>query len=239
MTTNPSMELETLVSFQSVSFSYRRETSILDEISFDLFPGQSLAVIGESGLGKTTLLKLADASILPTKGRVVVCGQETGKLSRSKRLALRRNNLGLVFQNPRLLPELSLLENVTLPALLTKSAKTQAVEKAHELLDQFRVDTKLQVSELSGGQACRVAVARALITNPKLIIADEPTASLDPQLAQAVLSLLLEYCHEKTALLLVTHNFKIAKRCSRAIELLKDTDSNCGARLKEQDITIC
>lgn len=211
--------LNPAISARHICFAYQKGTPVLTDVSFDLAYGESLAIVGRSGLGKTTLLRLVDGSLVPTNGDIHVCDHPLRNLSTRKRLELRRKHIGRVFQTPRLVPEFSVMENVMLPALLSKTHRNAARERATALLDRVEVDPKTQVLALSGGQACRVAVARALICDPQVVIADEPTANLDPVLAQTVFSLLLDICRGKRALLMVSHDQNVANQCVHVARL--------------------
>ncbi len=213
------MALKMNVQFQGVVFGYSRGNNLLDGVSFSVAPGESVAVIGPSGCGKSTLLKLVQGELRAVRGSVCLFGEDMSTLSRGKRNAMKRELMGLVFQSPRLIDELSVVDNVAIPAMLNGMKRSVAVGKAREVLQRFDVDVDQPVTTLSGGQACRVGLARAVVNDPKLIIADEPTANLDPVLAEYVVSTLLAYCEKGASLLVVTHDYGMARRCTRTYKL--------------------
>ncbi|WP_223874647.1 ABC transporter ATP-binding protein [Salinispora fenicalii] len=195
------------------------EREIFADVSFDVPSQTSLAVTGPSGTGKTTLI-LCLAGILPlADGRVWINGQELTSLSPRTRSALRLRSVGLVYQFGELLPKLTPLENVTLPALLDSAPRRASYERGKTLLHDLGVGelADAATATLSGGERQRVAVARALITRPGVILADEPTGSLDSASGQVVSDLLFDLPRRYgCALIVVTHNDRVAARGSAA-----------------------
>jgi len=195
---------------------------IFAEVTFDVPPRTSLAVTGPSGTGKTTLL-MCIAGILPVAdGRVWINGQELTSLPPRKRSTLRLRSIGLVYQFGELLPELTPLENVALPALLSSAPQKVSYERAKTLLHDLGVENLADAATatLSGGERQRVAVARALITQPGVILADEPTGSLDSASGQIVSDLLFDLPRRYgCALIVVTHNERVAARADRQLAL--------------------
>lgn len=188
---------------------------VLQGISFQLESGQNLAVIGPSGSGKTTLLNLLGALERPTSGTVSVDGQDPAKLSERDVAAFRSQKIGFVFQDHHLLPQCSVLENVLIPTIARGTTQPEDVERARLLLDRVGLTDRLEhrPAELSGGQRQRTAIARALIREPALVLADEPTGNLDQTTAAQVADLLLQLQDdERTMLIVVTHSTALAER---------------------------
>jgi lipoprotein-releasing system ATP-binding protein len=207
------------------------DVPVLDGLSLSLAAGESAAIVGPSGSGKTTLLHVAGALDRPTSGRVLVAGQDTGALSDEARAALRRRELGFVFQEHHLLPQLTALENVLLPTIAGPGERTTREDdaRARRLLDRVGLGARSahRPGQLSGGERQRVAVARALVRGPRLLLADEPTGSLDRAAAESLGALLVELNREEgLALLLATHSEPLAARMGRVLSL-------DGGRLRE------
>jgi putative ABC transport system ATP-binding protein len=192
----------------------------VDGITFQVEPGTSLAITGPSGCGKSTLLSLLGGLEAPTAGRVTIGGREISSLTERERARLRRSELGLVFQSDNLLPFLTAVENVSLQAAL--GGATAEGERCLELLVELGLggEANKLPDQLSGGQRQRVAVARALVHRPAVILADEPTGSLDADSAATVIDLLLAARAELgSTLVVVTHDHEIAQRLDRTIGL--------------------
>ncbi|SFJ68022.1 ABC transporter ATP-binding protein [Cellulomonas sp. KH9] len=197
-------------------------TTALAGVDVDLGAGEHLAVMGPSGSGKSTLLHVLAGIVVPTAGVVTLSGQEVQGLSEKKRSLLRRRRYGFVFQFGQLLSELSALENVALPAMLTGTSRRDAeAEAARWLATLGLTDAQgRRPGELSGGQAQRVAVARALVTRPEVVFADEPTGSLDQTTGHDVMSLLVSSTRAVGAsLVVVTHDADVAAWCDRRIDM--------------------
>lgn len=200
---------------------------VLDEIDLTLARGESLALMGESGSGKSTLLHIAAGLEVPDQGRVVIDGQTLSSLNEPARAKLRRQQLGLVFQQFHLVPSLDVIDNLTLQAKLARRADT---EWSAYLLDRLGLSGREHhyPEQLSGGQQQRLAIGRALAVRPTLLLADEPTGNLDEQSADTVLALLLDLVKEtQCALLMVTHSARVAAPLNRTFRLhlgrLKET----------------
>jgi putative ABC transport system ATP-binding protein len=194
--------------------------TILDDISFAIEDGQTVAIVGASGSGKSTLLGLLAGLDLPSSGSVTLLGQALYTLNEDQRAEWRGRNLGFVFQSYQLLPQMSALENVMLP--LELRGQKGAMERAHTLLCQVGLEARLNhyPKTLSGGEQQRVALARAFAPHPKLLLADEPTGSLDAATGERIIDLLFELnAKDKTTLILVTHDEQLAKRCDQQIRL--------------------
>src|SRR6266852_2223100 len=196
------------------------ELVILQDISLEVMPGDAVAVVGASGSGKSTLLGLLAGLDTPSSGRVRLDGADLFGLDEDGRAALRARLLGFVFQSFQLLPALNALENVMLPLELAGEAR--AADRAAKMLARVGLGERLRhyPKTLSGGEQQRVALARAFVTQPKLLLADEPTGNLDAATGAGVIELMFEMNAEaRTTLVLVTHDAAIAGRCRRKIRL--------------------
>jgi putative ABC transport system ATP-binding protein len=197
-----------------------RDLVILRDIDFAVMPGEAVAIVGASGSGKSTLLALLAGLDTPTAGSVLLDGADLFALDEDARAELRGRAVGFVFQSFQLLPSLTALENVMLPLELAGRADAEAA--AREILSRVGLGERLQhyPKHLSGGEQQRVALARAFVVRPKLLLADEPTGSLDAESGDAVIALLFELNREAgTTLVLVTHDEQLARRCQRALRL--------------------
>ncbi len=193
---------------------------ILDEVSFTVAPGETLAVLGASGSGKSTLLGLMAGLDLPTSGSVTIFGDNLFSLDEDERAAWRARNLGFVFQSFQLLGQMNALENVLLP--LELAGAPDAEQRGKALLERVGLAERARhyPRTLSGGEQQRVALARAFVSKPRLLLADEPTGSLDAATGERVIDLLFELNREAGAtLVLVTHDPGLARRCSRRLTL--------------------
>jgi lipoprotein-releasing system ATP-binding protein len=219
------MSNDVVLECRSVVRRFREGESMLEVLSgVDLAVGSAerLAIIGASGSGKTTLLQIMGGLDDPTSGEVFVGGQSMANTDETEKGQLRNRYLGFVYQFHHLLPEFSAQENVAMPLLIRRLKKEEAMSQAAELLDRVGLGGRLdhKPGELSGGERQRAAVARALITRPRLVLADEPTGNLDAGNGAHVLRLMLELNQElHTSLVVVTHDLSIAEQMDRVMVL--------------------
>jgi len=205
------------------AFPTRAESlSVLRGISLEMSRGENLAILGPSGSGKSTLLYILGTLDVPTSGRLSLLDQDPFALDEPQLADFRNSHIGFVFQDHYLLPQCSVLENVLLPTIARRGTNGALADRAKLLIDRVGLSDRIDYrpTELSGGQRQRVAVARALVRNPVLLLADEPTGNLDRTSAAAVGELLLDLQHEShTILIVVTHNLELAAHFNRRLEL--------------------
>lgn len=205
------------------SFTLGSQTvEVLKGISLDLNRGEMLAMVGASGVGKSTFLHILGTLDLPTKGTVWYENQDLFQLSEPALAEFRNRRIGFVFQFHHLLPEFTALENTYLPALIQRCPKEKAVEEAMTLLAEVGLAHRVhhKPGELSGGEQQRVAVARALVRNPDLVLADEPTGNLDTKTGEALFNLLKDLKQKRgTAFVIVTHNERLSRQADRLIHI--------------------
>jgi len=200
----------------------RDKVEVLRGLELSVARGESLAIVGASGVGKTTLLHIVGALERPTRGRVWVGGRELTTLDEARRARFRNRQVGFVFQFHHLLAEFSARENVMMPALIARWPRSEARRRAEELLAAVGLSHRLEhrVGQLSGGEQQRVAVARALVLGPELVLADEPTGNLDEETGEKVAGLLLRLNAERGVTTLVaTHNERLAAALGRRVRL--------------------
>ncbi len=198
------------------------EVRALDRVSIGIQPGEFVSVVGRSGSGKTTLLDLTGLLMRPTSGRVVIDGQDASRLSDRRRAEIRGRRIGFVFQEYNLLPTLDVVENVMLPLRYTGSRAADGRRRALRLLEAVGLGDRLRhrPDELSGGQQQRVAIARALINRPAVVLADEPTGSVDTQTADELIGVMQNLRREEgVTIVVVTHDVDLAGRTERTIRL--------------------
>ena len=216
---------EPALSIRGLSRTYATEgesLTVLDGVDFDLFPGELVGLVGPSGSGKSSLLHAAALLERPTAGAVFIGGRDGLALGEDERTALRRREIGFVYQFHHLLPELDALDNVALPRMVSGASRAAARADAEARLAALGLGGRLthRPGQLSGGEQQRVAIARALVNRPRIVLADEPTGNLDPATSDQVFDALGAACREAGAAALVaTHNFALARRMDRVVTL--------------------
>ena len=217
--TNAVLELRNVSkSYPATGDRQAGRVQVLRGVNLALYAGQTVALTGPSGSGKSTLLHLAGLLDKPSEGEVVVAGKSAAGLGDAGRTRLRRDAIGFVYQFHHLLPVCSALENIMMPRLLAGVSATKARAEAAEWLDRVGLGARAdhRPSELSGGEQQRVAIARALANQPAILLADEPTGSLDSATAADIVTLIRTLCHQRqTAALIVTHNLELANQLDR------------------------
>ncbi|GAA6139757.1 lipoprotein-releasing ABC transporter ATP-binding protein LolD [Arenicella sp. 4NH20-0111] len=198
------------------------DVTVLDGVNLDIQSGERIAIVGTSGSGKSTLLHLLGGLDLPTTGSIWVDGQELSGMSDKRRGDIRNEYLGFVYQFHHLLPEFTAVDNVAMPLLIRGVDAKEARDRASTLLSNMGLDDRLshRPVELSGGERQRAAIARALVTEPSVVLADEPTGNLDEKTADAVFNMMLELNERVgTALVMVTHDTSLAARMDKSYHL--------------------
>jgi putative ABC transport system ATP-binding protein len=229
--------MDTLVQLTNVTKRYDHDGSpALADVTMDVRPGESLAVMGPSGSGKSTLLNLIAGLDRPTAGTVTVGGERVDTLSETGLARFRRRQIGMIFQFFNLLDDMTVLDNVLLPAQLAGIPTAQARARVGDLLAALRIERHRNAypARLSGGERQRVAIARALVNRPALLLADEPTGALDTVTGEEIGALLLDLNSSGQTLILVTHNPDLATRYARRVIEIVDgrvaSDAAAGAR---------
>jgi lipoprotein-releasing system ATP-binding protein len=216
---------ELVLEARDVARTYRQgpiDLTVLEGVNLAVKAGERIAIIGASGSGKTTLLQILGGLDRPTAGTVRIAGSDIHALAEKPRGELRNRTLGFIYQFHHLLPEFSALENVAMPLLVRREPKHVAEGRARAVLERVGLKERLvhRPHELSGGERQRAAVARALVTQPRIVLADEPTGNLDGNNAEAVFALMLELNREfGTSLIVVTHDRRLAQRMDRTLEI--------------------
>ena len=199
------------------------QTTALNEVSLEISQGEFVAIMGPSGCGKSTLLNMIGLLDNPTSGELWFMDQEVSRYSENDRTDLRNGNLGFVFQSFNLIDELTVFENVELPLLYAGVSTRERVKRVNEALERMQIAhrTEHYPQQLSGGQQQRVAIARAIVTNPRIILADEPTGNLDSTNGNEVMNLLKELNHDGATVVMVTHSEENAREAERIIRMME------------------
>ena len=246
--------MSALIEFNEVCKFYQMgDTTVkaLDHVTMQIEAGEFVAIVGQSGSGKSTCMNIIGCLDVPTAGHYRLNGRDVGKMRRNELAAVRNEMLGFVFQQYNLLPKLNLMGNVEVPLIYARVPRAQRRARAKAVLEQVGLGDKLKSkpNQLSGGQQQRVSIARALVRNPPLILADEPTGALDTHTGREVLGMLQELNRQGHTVILITHDNSIAMQAPRIIRLedgriVYDGDANSpdafvaspalGARLRQQ-----
>ena len=213
-----------LVEFQDIYKIYKTgdiEVRALDGISFSIFKGEFVAIIGQSGSGKSTCMNIIGCLDVPTEGTYLLEGEDVSKLTDDEQAEIRNKTLGFIFQQYNLLPKLNNLDNVKLPLLYKGLKETEQEKLAMDALKRVGIEDKAynKPSQLSGGQQQRVSIARALAGSPSIILADEPTGALDSKTSKEVIDFLIELNSQGNTIILITHDNTIAARAQRVIRI--------------------
>ena len=216
--------MKNLYKLDNINLTYQlngTDIKVLKNINFEIKKDERVAIIGESGSGKTSLLMLMSCLENPTSGSIIFNNEDLSKMSEKKKTEIRKTKIGLIFQQFYLIPNYSALENIMFPMQINNI--TNQKKKAISILTEIGLAHRKNnlPSELSGGEQQRVAIARAISVNPEIILADEPTGNLDRKNTELVSNLLINYSKKKKiSLILVTHNMELAKKCDRIVNLL-------------------
>lgn len=217
---------KTIISCNNLRKSYyqaKLEVPVLMSINLHVEAGESIAIVGISGSGKSTLLHLLGGLDAPTTGDVQIMGQSIATINEEERCRLRNQSLGFIYQFHHLLPEFSALENVAMPLLIRRMSNKESYDRAAEMLNRVGLNHRMSHTpgELSGGERQRAAIARALVTKPACILADEPTGNLDRHTASEVFKLMLDLNHDAGAsLVIVTHDPLLSEQTGRTLKLV-------------------
>ncbi len=220
------MTNKTIISCQNISKRFKEgklDVEVLRGINLDIHAGEKVAIVGSSGSGKSTLLHILGGLDLPSEGSVQILGQDIAKLSDAERGVLRNKSLGFIYQFHHLLPEFTALENVAMPLLIGGAKVADATDKASEILEKVGLGKRLnhKPGQLSGGERQRAAIARALVTQPQAVLADEPTGNLDHKTAMHIFDLMQSLNQEmQTAFIIVTHDMPLAKKMDKVYNLI-------------------
>ncbi|AEB10534.1 ABC transporter ATP-binding protein [Desulfobacca acetoxidans] len=225
MITTPGLRLGSQIRLENLIKTFTsngNRVEVLKGVDLEIMPGDSLAIVGASGVGKSTLLHIIGALERPTAGRLLWGEEEIFTFNDEQLAAFRNRKIGFVFQFHHLLPEFNALENVMLPGLIARLAKSEAQDRAEAILQQVGLQERLRhrIGALSGGEQQRVAVARALVMNPDVLLADEPTGNLDPRIGRQIHELLIGLNREKRlTTVVVTHNLELAELLGNQITI--------------------
>ncbi|MBK8985648.1 MAG: ABC transporter ATP-binding protein [Chloroflexi bacterium] len=218
--------MKSTLATQNITKEYRIDDATIkavDDVSIELQPGEFVALVGPSGSGKTSMLAMIAGLLSPTSGQIMLGGEDISRMSDAQLTAFRRRKIGFTFQSNNLVPFLNVQENVELMLRLNGRYDKQGRDRAIELLQRLGLGDRLHnlPSQLSGGQKQRVAIARSLIHDPELVLADEPTASLDTTLAYQVVETFAELIHEQNRIgIMVTHDLRMCRYVDRVIQMM-------------------
>ncbi|AAR35152.1 cell division ATP-binding protein FtsE [Geobacter sulfurreducens] len=210
-----------MIQFHNVSMSYQRDMAALNDVTLKVPKGDFVFVTGPSGAGKSTLLKLVYAALSPSKGQVIVDGQNVTRMTRSQ-IPLLRRSVGVVFQDFKLLPNRTVLENVAITLEVLGWGKRDIGKKVHHILRLMGMEHKINATplRLSGGEQQRVALARALVNDPKILLADEPTGNLDDENKEQILAIFREANIRGTTVMVATHDRRVIENSHKRVIIL-------------------
>ncbi|TDL82775.1 ABC transporter ATP-binding protein [Peribacillus frigoritolerans] len=216
---------ESILSLENLSKSYQvgeDEQAVLKAINLEIKKGEFISVLGPSGSGKSTLMNIVGLLDEPTAGQYFLSGKKVDHLDESELAGIRNKEIGFIFQQFQLLHRLNALQNVELPLIYTGIAAKERRKRAEEMLIRVGLEEKLRnlPNQLSGGQQQRVAIARALVTEPSILLADEPTGALDQKTGQQIMMLFRELHEEGKTIIMITHDMEVAKNSSRILHIL-------------------
>jgi len=215
---------QTIIQLKDITKDYKTAdviTPAVQGVTLTVHTGDFIAITGPSGSGKSTLMNLIGLLDTPTSGTYILNGTQVAKFSEDKLAYLRNKEIGFVFQSFNLLPRATALDNVVLPAIYAGMKRNERIQKAKEILTKLGLENRMQnkPNQLSGGQQQRVAIARSLMNNPQIILADEPTGNLDTKSGQDVMNILKELNKEGKTIILITHEQDIAKQAKKSIHM--------------------
>ncbi|MCR4797877.1 MAG: cell division ATP-binding protein FtsE [Lachnospiraceae bacterium] len=211
-----------MIKLEHVSKTYEAGVQAITDVNLHILPGEFVFIVGKSGSGKSTMIKLLQKELAPTHGKIMVNGRDIGNISR-KNIPTYRRNIGVVFQNFRLLQDRNVYENVAFAMRVTEASKREIKKKVPQMLSLVGLAAKYRSlpRQLSGGEQQRVAIARALVNEPKILLADEPTGNLDNHNAWEIMRLLDEINQRGTTVVVVTHNMDIVKAMNKRVITIK------------------
>lgn len=214
-----------ILKMNNISKKYDKDKIVLNNLSLEVFKGEMVGIVGKSGVGKTTLLNLAGLLEFPDSGNIIYNGQVINYKNEKLLAKYRRDKIGFIVQNYALINEKNVFYNISLPLLCKKEKKEIITKKCIDIAERLEIKEFLNKfpNVLSGGEAQRVAIARALIKEPEIILADEPTGALDDDTEQEILKIFTKLVEKDIAILLVTHNMELAKKCDRVFKLESNT----------------
>jgi ABC-type lipoprotein export system ATPase subunit len=210
-----------LINIKKSFFIGTKEIEVLKGINLDIYPNDSIAIIGQSGSGKTTLMNIIGCMDRATSGTYLFKGKDITTFSDDELSSIRNESIGFVFQQFHLIPYITSIDNVILPTIYSKKNITDVKNKARKLLTELGMGDRIynKPTQLSGGQQQRVAIARALINDPEIILADEPTGALDTKTSEEIMDILTDLNKKGKTLIIITHEPYIAKRCKKIIRI--------------------
>jgi cell division transport system ATP-binding protein len=216
-----------LVFFENVGLRYDKDNEILKDVDLSVKSGDFYFILGESGAGKSTLLNLINMKIKPTRGFINILGKDVNVVGSSELVDIRRK-IGMVFQDYKLIDYISIFDNIALPLRINRVDEDEIVKKVYEILEWIELDQYASVMPpvLSGGQKQRVAIARAVITNPCLLLADEPTGSVDSVMSNKIMEMFMDLNKSGMAIMIATHNIDLVAESNKKIILIQNNKVN-------------